>query len=91
MTSPRRDAILIKIEELQEGCPKLRVLRLANSEFVLGEVSIKDQVCTNNFIFCLNFNIQGLTFYTIYYPGFFTRVSLFGGAKHSGGPEKMSS
>lgn len=44
INSPRRDAILIRIEEIQIGCPLLKVLRLTNSDIVLGETSIKDQV-----------------------------------------------
>ncbi len=44
VTSPRRDSIIIDIEHLQQGCQKLKILRLTNSDFVLSETSLKDQV-----------------------------------------------
>lgn len=34
----------IHIEKLQEGCTKLRVLRITNSQFALAPVTIKEQV-----------------------------------------------
>jgi F-box/leucine-rich repeat protein 6 len=34
----------LHIEKLQQGCPKLRVLRITNSELVLSTVSLKEQV-----------------------------------------------
>jgi len=49
INSPRRDAILIRMEQLQKGCPSLKVLRLTNSDIVLAEASFKDQANSPGF------------------------------------------
>ena len=54
ISSPRRDSIVVRIEELQQGCPCIRILRLANSDIVLAETSVKDQVCRRLY----NFHVE---------------------------------
>ncbi|XP_021950336.1 F-box/LRR-repeat protein 6 [Folsomia candida] len=49
VTSPRRDTIVINIEHLQQGCQRLKILRLTNSDFVLSETSLKEQVSSPGF------------------------------------------
>ncbi|KAI9564650.1 hypothetical protein GHT06_008391 [Daphnia sinensis] len=44
-----RDTVCINIEQLQEGCPKLRVLRLTNSLIRLSATPLKDQAASLGF------------------------------------------
>ena len=44
-----RDTVCINIEQLQVGCPKLRVLRLTNSLIRLVATPIKDQASSPGF------------------------------------------
>jgi hypothetical protein len=36
---------LLHIEKLQEGCQKLRILRITNSQIALSAATLKEQVC----------------------------------------------
>lgn len=42
---------LLQVEKLQEGCPKIRVLRVTNSQILLAPTSLSDQVCYFNICF----------------------------------------
>lgn len=44
-----RDTVCINIEQLQQGCPKMRVLRLTNSLIRLSTTSLKDQANSPGF------------------------------------------
>ena len=44
-----RDTVCINIEQLQQGCPKLRVLRLTNSLVRLSPTPLKDQAASSGF------------------------------------------
>lgn len=44
-----RDTVCINIEQLQQGCPKLRVLRLTNSLIRLSATPLKDQAASLGF------------------------------------------
>lgn len=49
VTSPRRDTIHINVEHLQKGCNKVRVLRLTNSDIMLEQTGLKEQVASPGF------------------------------------------
>ncbi|CAL8143703.1 unnamed protein product [Orchesella dallaii] len=49
VTSPRRDTIAINVEHLQKGCHSIRILRLTNSDIMLSETSLKEQVSSPGF------------------------------------------
>ncbi|ODN06469.1 F-box/LRR-repeat protein 6 [Orchesella cincta] len=49
VTSPRRDTIAINVEHLQQGCPLVRILRLTNSDIMLSETTLKEQVSSPGF------------------------------------------
>lgn len=40
---------LLQVEKLQEGCPKIRVLRVTNSQILLAPTSLSDQVASPGF------------------------------------------
>lgn len=44
-----RDTISINIEQLQQGCPKLRIFRLTNSLIRLSATPLKDQAVSPGF------------------------------------------
>lgn len=50
---PEGKSVTINLEKLQSGCPKLQVLRLANTIVQLANATLLEQVCRHNKINCI--------------------------------------
>jgi len=51
ISTTSRDTILINIEKIQKGCPKLRKLRTTNTMLALNDASVKEQMTSPGFPF----------------------------------------
>ena len=49
ISTTSRDPIIVNIEKLQKGCPKLTTLRTTNTMLTLSETSVRDQVKSPGF------------------------------------------
>lgn len=51
ISTTSRDTVLINIEKIQKGCPKLRILRTTNTMLGLNDASVRDQMTSPGFPF----------------------------------------
>ncbi|XP_043203832.1 F-box/LRR-repeat protein 6-like [Amphibalanus amphitrite] len=49
ITNAIRDIVPVRVERLQEGCPRLRVLRWTNTELRLADTPLKEQMSSQGF------------------------------------------